>query len=58
MQPEIRPPSSTCQCRTCVLQQRSGSFTSTAGKGIDCRTCVSLRTSWPCTSPQEEAISH
>ena len=32
--------SAVCQGTDCVLQQRSGSFTSTAGKGIDHRLCV------------------
>ena len=27
----------------CVLQQRSGSFTSTAGKGISCSVCVTTK---------------
>ena len=32
--------SNDSHCRASVLQQRSGSFTSTAGKGIDCRASV------------------
>ena len=44
-------------CALHVLQQRSGSFTSTAGKGIDCSACVSLFMNCMCLSVHERLLN-